>query len=194
MIRRIGLAAGLSLIITALPGLASANEFRPQLERLLTSDVEPWLSDAAVVDAIRAGNAEHAALSDAEIETLDQTWRSEVEAGGGPTIDAILGNALSAFLSERKAEMGERVSELFVMDSRGLNVGQSDVTSDYWQGDEDKWQQTYPVGPDAVFVGDVDFDESAQAFLSQISRTIVDPETGEPIGAITVGVNVEELF
>jgi hypothetical protein len=79
------------------------------------------------------------------------------------------------------------------MDAKGLNVGQSDVTSDYWQGDEAKWQKTYGAGSGVVFVDGVEEDESTQALQSQASVTISDPETGEPIGAITVGINLDML-
>jgi uncharacterized phage infection (PIP) family protein YhgE len=37
-----------------------------------------------------------------------------------------------------------------VKDNKGLNVGQSDVTSDYWQGDEAKWKKSYKMGAGAV--------------------------------------------
>lgn len=79
------------------------------------------------------------------------------------------------------------------MDAKGLNVGQSDVTSDYMQGDEDKWQKTYPVGPDAVFIDEVEFDDSSGQFQSQANATVTDPATGQAIGAITLGINVEKL-
>ena len=92
-----------------------------------------------------------------------------------------------------KKERGGQVLEIFVMDNRGLNVAQSDVTSDYWQGDEAKWKKTYSVGPDAVFVDEVELDESSQTFQAQISMSIKDPATNAVIGAITVGVNVDEL-
>jgi hypothetical protein len=39
----------------------------------------------------------------------------------------------------------------------------------------------------------VEEDESTQALQSQASVTISDPETGEPIGAITVGINLDML-
>jgi hypothetical protein len=42
-----------------------------------------------------------------------------------------------------------------------MNVGQSDVRSDCWQGDEAKWQQTYLKGADAIHIGEVEFDESS---------------------------------
>ena len=78
------------------------------------------------------------------------------------------------------------------MDNKGLNVGQSDVTSDYWQGDEAKWQKTFSVGPTAVFVDKVEKDESTQKFQTQVSISIVDG--GAAIGAVTVGLDVEMLM
>jgi hypothetical protein len=60
------------------------------------------------------------------------------------------------------------------------------------QGDEAKWQKSYGAGPGAVFVDEIEFDDSSQAFQSQVSVTIVDG-SGAAIGAITIGVNVEEL-
>ena len=79
------------------------------------------------------------------------------------------------------------------MDKTGLNVGQGEPTSDYWQGDEAKWQETYLVGPDAVFIDDIDFDGSSGMFLAQVDAAIADPETGEVIGAVTMGINIEAL-
>jgi hypothetical protein len=79
------------------------------------------------------------------------------------------------------------------MDDKGLNVGQSDVTSDYWQGDEPKWQKTFKVGPDTVFVDKVEKDESSEQLQIQVSVSIKDPETGKVIGAVTLGINVDQL-
>ena len=118
---------------------------------------------------------------------------AEAKAGGGDLIQKVMSTELSAFLADLKAKHPDAITEIFVMDNNGLNVGQSDVTSDYMQGDEGKWQKTYQVGPDAVFIDEVEFDESAEAFQSQVSATVVDPETGKPIGAITIGLNVENL-
>jgi hypothetical protein len=108
-------------------------------------------------------------------------------------IDAVLGNALSQFLQQQQGAAGGVVTEIFVMDNRGLNVGQSEITSDYWQGDEAKWQKTYQAGADALFIDEVEMDESTQAFQSQLSMSIVDPASGEVIGAITVGINIDAL-
>lgn len=172
---------------------ANANEFEPQILDILNNQVKSWLSDPAVIEAVKAQNAEHANLSAGDIDGLDKQWRAEAKAGGGDLVNTVLGRDLSKFLTTKKDESNGVFSEIFVMDNKGLNVGQSDVTSDYMQGDEGKWQKTYSVGPDAVFVDEVEFDDSSQTFQSQVSTTVVDPATGSAIGAITLGINVENL-
>jgi hypothetical protein len=44
----------------------------------------------------------------------------------------------------------------------------------------------------AIFVDEAEKDESTQMLQSQVSMTIAD-ETGAPIGAITVGINLNAL-
>ena len=89
---------------------------------------------------------------------------------------------------------GGTISEVFVMDEHGLNVAASAPTSDMWQGDEAKFTETFPKGPNATHFGDVEFDESSQTFQGQISIPIVDSATGEVVGAMTIGVNAEALM
>lgn len=188
----IGLAlSGILAFSTATSALA--NEFEPQIMNILNSQVRGWLSDPVIVDAIKAQNAEHANLGDADIDALDKKWRAEAKAGGGDMINGVAAKDISKFLTEKKDGSNGIFSEIFVMDNKGMNVGQSDATSDYMQGDEAKWQKTYQAGPDAVFVDEVEFDDSSQTFQSQVSATIVDPADGKPIGAITLGINVENL-
>mgnify|MGYP001089119550 CR=1 FL=1 len=67
------------------------------------------------------------------------------------------------------------------------------MTSDYWQGDEDKFSKSFGVGADAIFIGDIEQDESTQTYQSQVSITVTDPATGAPIGSITAGIDVGKL-
>ena len=108
-------------------------------------------------------------------------------------IQALMANALSSFLTLKKQSGGGLYTEIIVMDNKGLNVGQSDVTSDYWQGDEDKWRKTFLVGPKSMHIDDIGRDESTHRLQSQISLPVVDPVTKKPIGAITVGIDVSRL-
>ncbi len=187
-----GLVGGVALSLFATAALASDAHVAPMTE-YANSTVKQWISNDVVIQAVKAQNAKHAGLSQADIDKMDQDWRAQTDAGSKPMIDAVLGNALSAYLVDQKNSAQGLVTEVFVMDNRGLNVGQSDVTSDYWQGDEAKWQKTYSAGAGAVFIDEVEMDESTQTFQSQLSMSIVDPASGDVIGAITIGINVDAL-
>jgi hypothetical protein len=67
----------------------------------------------------------------------------------------------------------------------------SDKTTDYWQGDEAKFIKSYDNGKGAVFVDDVKFDNSTQAYLDQVSVPVKDG--GKAIGAITFGISVDKF-
>jgi len=173
---------------------AAANDYAPAMQSYLDDNVAGWMEDAVIVDAIKAQNEAHAGLDAAKIEEMDQAWRAEVGASDTPTITPVLENAAAEFLRGKVAEAGGVVTEIFVMDMHGLNVAASDTTSDYWQGDEAKFQETYPNGGGSVFIDEVEFDESTQTFQGQVSVTITDPASGEAIGAMTLGLNAEALM
>lgn len=173
---------------------ASANEFEPKIRQYLSDQIMGWAADQILVDAVLAQNASSANLTEDQIIDLDNVWRAEVGTSNTPTISSVLESSASDFLREQVEASGGAILEAFVMDMNGLNVATSGVTSDYWQGDESKFQKTYLVGADAVFVDDVEFDESTQSYLAQVSITLVDPATGSAIGAMTIGLNAEALF
>jgi len=174
-------------------GMAIADEFEAPMKKLADSEIRMWIKDPAIVSAVKAQNQKNASLTQADIDRLDKQWRAETGASSQPMIKAVLSNDLSKFLKAKKDAGNGLYTEIFVMDNKGLNVGQSDITSDYWQGDEAKWQKTYSVGPNAIHVSDVKKDESTQTFQGQVSLPVADPANNQVIGAITVGVNVEHL-
>jgi hypothetical protein len=187
--RLVPLVAFLAMVATG----AQANEFEPALREFAAKQVREWVKDPKLVEAIKAQNTKNGGLDEAQIVKLDKQWRAETGGSDRPLINQVLGNEVSSYLKAKKDASAGLVTEAFVMDNKGLNVGQSDVTSDYWQGDEAKWKQTYLVGADAVHISGVEQDESTQTFQSQVSVSVVDPADGKVIGAITVGVNVEML-
>lgn len=192
----IGRYVTLGLLLCSTMGVSPAlaeDDYVAAARAYVEQHVVPVLSEAVVVDAINAQNAKFAGLKQADIDALDQKWRAEVEAADKPMIDEALASPLSKFLVEQREKSGGVITELFVTDDKGLNVGQSDPTSDYWQGDEAKWQKSFQGGPGAIFVDDVEKDESTQQLQTQVSATIVDPKTGAAIGAVTVGINVDGL-
>jgi hypothetical protein len=190
---RFSLSAAALALSLGLAAPAPANEFESGLRALYEKTVAAIVADPAIVAAIKAQNAAHAGLSQADIDAMDKAWMAEVAAASRPTIDPVMTNAVSDLLRARQAEAGGLFTEIFVMDNLGLNVAASDVTSDYWQGDEAKWQDTFLKGAGAIHISEVEFDESSQSYQAQLSVAITDPETGAVIGAATFGVNVEYL-
>lgn len=180
------------VILAPLTAAAEEPHVAP-IKDFIELDVKSWLVDPAVVGAINKQNSETSGYSEEAIIALDKKWRAEAKAGERPMINEILNNELSKFLLEKQEESGGLISEVFVMDAKGMNVGQSNETSDYWQGDEAKWQKTYLEGPNAIFVDEVEVDDSTEALQSQASLSITDPATGKVIGAITLGINLDAL-
>jgi hypothetical protein len=77
------------------------------------------------------------------------------------------------------------------VDNKGLNVAQTDPTLDYMQGDEAKFQKTFLVGPEAVFIDAVAPDDGVN--VAQANMSIKDPQLDKAIGAVTIGIAVDRL-
>jgi hypothetical protein len=171
-----------------------AADYTPAMQSYLESEILTWAADPIILDAIRSQNAVTAGYDQAQIDALDSTWRAEVGTSSMPTISPVLTSAAAEFLRGKVAASDGTITEVFLMDAKGLNVAVSDTTSDYWQGDEDKFTMTFPRGAGAVHLGEVELDESSQRYQGQVSLTISDPATGEVLGAMTVGLDAESLM
>lgn len=180
-------------LIAAASAAGAGQPYEPQMRAFLNDHLKKWIEDPAIVQAIEAQNARTASYSQAKIDELDKSWQAQIGEAEMPLVTPVIQNPAADFLRQQVKAAGGSILEAFVMDAKGLNVAASAPTSDYWQGDEAKWQMTFLKGPDAIDIGEVNFDESTQAYEAQISTTIVDPATGKPIGAITVGLNVDAL-
>ncbi len=184
-------AMAFALVMAA--STAAAGPHDNKVNQLMEAEVNQWLNDPAVITAVKRQNTAHVSLSQADVDRLDKQWRAQKKSDTRPMIDKVLGNELSQYLKTIAANSNGLYAEIFIMDNKGLNVGQSKLTSDYWQGDEAKWQKTYLTGPDSRFIDEIEYDDSAKRFQIQVSVPIVDPETGSNIGAATIGLAMRQL-
>ncbi len=187
---KILMKAAAVLAMTAVPAFAAPPA---ALVDYVAENAPTWLSDPVVIGAIQAQNADHANLDQSAIDAMDQQWRSELDGASGDMVQTVMAKPVSQYLGSLVTDTQGRVREVFVMDEHGLNVGQSGVTSDFWQGDEAKFQETFPKGADAIHVSDIEFDESAQAYISQVSLPVIEPESGAVIGAVTFGIDAGQF-
>ncbi len=143
-------------------------------------------SDPVIIEAVKAENAKAKTL--ASIQKLDKEWKAT--AGIADYMKAIMESKCGKHIQAiQQKEI--YYSEIFVMDNQGANVCMSDKTSDYWQGDEAKFTKSFNEGAGAVHIGKVKFDDSTQAYLSQVSVPVKDG--GKVIGAITIGIDIDQV-
>lgn len=173
-----------------------AQELPGDPQHLITTEfvdeIREWAKAPVVRYSVKAQNHRRGSLSESAIEALDQQWREEKEAENKPLIAASLSNPLSSFLLKQQARSVGLYTEIIAMDANGLNAGQSTITDDYWQGDEDKFQKTFAVGPSGLFIDKPEYDEALKIWTSQLSMTLTN-EADEAIGALTVEINLTEL-
>lgn len=188
-----GAALVLALVIVS-PGPAlAAGEYEAELRELVRTKILPFVRQSIVIDSVKMQNQQNATLNARQINRLDRIWRDELKRAGGALINEVLAKPLSKYLKQVKRDNGDLFNMIYVMDNKGLNVGQSDVTPDYWQGDEGKWRKTFLTGFGKIRIGKVKPDKRTKKLQSRVTVTIVDPATNRPIGAVTIGVNVGEL-
>lgn len=180
-------------------GMAMANDAGtpPNPQRLINADfiaeTREWLANPIVAMMVEAQSERHASLTQADIDALDQQWRAEREVDNQPLISATLSTPLSSYLTRIQASALGLYTEMFIVDSKGLNVGQSAITGDYWQGDEAKYENTFLVGADAVFIDEAEWDEGWQIWRAQLNLSIPNEDGTQAIGAATIEVNLTEL-
>jgi hypothetical protein len=133
--------------------------------------------DPTVRDAVSASNA--APESPAEVRRRDAFWTANRK---DPRRQTIVQAPCSARLRELVKD-DPVVVEAFAMNDRGTLVCSATEISDYWQGDEPKWQRTFVEGRDP-FVDEPALDASTGKYAIQVSVPVV--AGAKRIGAVTL--------
>jgi hypothetical protein len=167
-------------------GIACAETAPPKVVDLANSTLAAFGTDPIIVAAVKAENAKGKTLE--QIKAQDKKWMAD--AGVADYMKALMDSECGKYLRKIQAS-APYYAEIFVMDNLGANVAMTDKTSDYWQGDEAKFQKSFAGGAGAVFVDDVKFDDSAQTYMVQVSVPVKDGAAA--IGAITFGIDVEKI-
>ncbi|HDZ55796.1 MAG TPA: transporter substrate-binding domain-containing protein [Pseudomonas xinjiangensis] len=152
-----------------------------------------WPANPDVIASVVQQNKEHGGLTVERILQLDSQWRDERDATDQPLINKVLSHPLSARLMERQAALEGLVSEIIVTDRHGLNLAASEITTDFWQGDEAKFSDAFFARDSAVYLGDLVYDQSTQSYQAHVSSQIRDQQ-GNLIGIMIVGLDIERAL
>ncbi|HZI08995.1 MAG TPA: hypothetical protein VE153_01325 [Myxococcus sp.] len=154
--------------------------------------VDRWLpalrrmaADPEVIQAVQAQNARGVPM--ATLQARDAAWRTTPAMTDFK--QRVLTSACAKVLNRHAQGLGRAIAEAFAMDGQGALVGATRRTSDYWQGDEAKFQVPYRHG--TVLREKPFFDESAQAYVIQVSLPVSDGT--RTIGALSVALSLLDL-
>jgi hypothetical protein len=136
--------------------------------------------DAAILGFVEAKNGAQETMAD--IQKRDARWR----AGGETALRKELTTGACAQRLHALSKDDSFVLEAILMDAQGALVCATHETSDYWQGDEDKWKK--PMGGLEAFVDEPAYDESTQSYALQLSVPV--QRGGRRIGALTLTLKV----
>lgn len=145
-----------------------------------------WAADSKIISAVKKQNEKNIPLD--KIKESDKKWMET--SGLDDFMKGLLMNDCSGYLKKLQKE-NPVIIEAFAMDNKGANVGMTNKTSDYWQGDEDKFIKSYNGGKGQIHYGKMIFDESSQAYLIQISVPVI--ENNVTIGAVTFGIDTSAI-
>ncbi len=135
-----------------------------------------------------------------DVMTFDSMWQALAPFSPTPLAKRILDSPGSKALHGWQIAHEGLVTEAMVMNRMGTLVAMSQLTSDYWQGDEKKFQAVLHntrrglSGTDALYISPIFYDESTSRFQIMVSTPVAPIEDGVPYGVITFGLNAEEAL
>lgn len=174
-----------TLLSSLLAAGAMADDVPPAVAALIPA-IKKWGEDPVLVAAVKEQNSKAATLE--QIQKRDKEWMAAT--GVDEQMKAMMKNAAAEKLNKLEATQ-PYFFESILMDNQGANVAMTNKTSDYWQGDEPKFTNAFKAGAGGVDISKSKFDDSAKAYLIQVSVPVMDG--GKAIGAVCVGLNLDEL-
>jgi hypothetical protein len=170
-------------VLAAPAARAQAPEYVRQTAVARVARAQEIAADPQLIKAVLAKNATGESLD--EVRRKDKQWVDDLQY---PLRKTMTTSACAQRLRELTGN-DPFIVEVILMDAQGANVCVSRETSDYWQGDEAKFQKSFGADKQA-FVDDPAFDASTGTHAIQLTVIVFD---GKPkIGALTLTLKVRK--
>jgi len=155
-----------------------AGEASSQVLSNLRQIPEAVVSNPLILSAVREASSQMEAeqLTTLPIEQLEERFSDTKLVAPNP--------ALNNYLQQVAAS--DQVTEIFFTEKNGFNVAYNQPTSDFVQRDESWWENGKAQG---LWLGDLEFDESAGTAQIETTHAITDPESGEFLGVLKMGIS-----
>jgi hypothetical protein len=94
-----------------------------------------------------------------KLRALDKRWQANDNMAD--FMKALMGNQVSARL-QKQIGVHKYIPEAFIMNAQGTIIGETNQTSTYWKGEQEKFTAAYNGGVGAVWFGTLAYDESTR--------------------------------
>lgn len=165
-----------------------------QVRDLLYRKIERWKRLPKLEEFLKTQNQKNERLKQATILERDKKWRKAFAENDFSYPIGLIDQELSAHLREIKKQSMDMITEIIITDERGLNLAISDMTSDYWQGDEAKFIEAFGKPVSALYFSDIIYDESTRRFQIHLSVPLFTEQNLTPLGVMIFGVDVEKIL
>jgi len=155
--------------------------------------IKDLILDQDIIDSVKDANQEHSGITLEKIKELEKDWMESRKAG---VKNELMENSMTNVVAQRLKKLQQdhpEFVEIFIADKYGLNVGQTNITSDYYQADEDWWVRAYNNGNGATIIGEIEYDESTGEEVVGIFFPVTYGSVNSAIGVIKALISVEFL-
>lgn len=163
--------------------IARAHTLDNLLRDRVVSKLETLALSTPIENAVAAQNASYTGSIPqirTQISQVDREWATLDDTH--PVIESRVINAVADNLRQYRAKFVNNV-EVFITDRYGALVSATNRINDYDQSDEEWWQKTWNNGQGAVYIGQPEYDDSAQAYGITVGIPIY-ARSGDLIGVL----------
>lgn len=164
---------------------------RSVLQNVVAEKVRPVLAALPLTSWLDQADRAQRSLTAEQIQSLDSMWLQEVASEQWNLIARVQMAPGSPPLRKAQAASAGLFTEVFLVSQKGLNVAQSQPTSDYYQADETFFSDAV-AHPEQLYIGPISYDVSAHHFQVKVAWAVRDASGVR--GVMAVGLDVEEAL
>ena len=185
-------ALALSAVVVFFANGAFADSHEGKLRQMLP-EIQSALMQQDIVETLRTYNKARKSMTQADIDGLEATWHAELDSGNRPLITGVVRNMTALRMRKVIRDTGRVISDINVIDARGVSIAQTTVFPHIWQGTAAEARDIAAADPNMVLISSVGSEASEQARQLEAFFPVTDPDTNELIGAVILVVEAESF-
>jgi len=158
-----------------------SDDYKNQLILVHQELAKTIASKPEVVKSVKRQSRKWSSLD--EILQIDRAW-----AGNSKIQSPYSNNKLARYFREVIESPNYAVAEVLLIDGFGAIVSCTPVSTDFWQGDEDKFMQV--MSSSQIYTSNSSWDQSSQAYSFFIGIPVMSKNNRNKAGVLVLGVDI----